>query len=72
MKIKEQLEMIDEETYSINFTAMRIYYILKHIVYDRPKPKERIFWEKFLLELIQDIKTNAEGVDNVLRGIFKN
>ena len=49
MKLEEQLEMIDEENCCINDNVLRIYYILKHLIYNEPKPKEFFVLGKFLL-----------------------
>ncbi len=39
MKLKERLEMIEEENCYINNTVQRIYYILRNLVYNEPKKK---------------------------------
>ena len=70
MKIKEQLEMINEENGSIISNELRIYYILRHLVYDEPEERELFILGEFLLELIENIRTNAVSIDNVLDGLL--
>ncbi len=72
MKLKEQLEIIEEENNNIFDTERRIYYILNHIVYDDPEPRELFILGELLLELLAGIKTNAKGIDNVLSELLIN
>ena len=69
-ELKSEITMIDEENSSIVDTGARVYYILKHIVYDKPNERESYVLGSFMLEILQDISMNAEGVDNVIRGLM--
>jgi len=72
MKLKKRLEMIQDENNCILDNQLRIHYILNHIVYDELKPREIFVLGEFLLELLENIKTNSEGIENILRGLLKN
>lgn len=56
----------------INYIILGIEYILRHLVYDEPKQCERVMLGEFILQLVQDIKLNVEGVGNVVDYLINN
>ncbi len=72
IELKERLKMIEEENDCINHTILGIEYILRHLVYDEPEQNERVILGEFILQLVQDIKLNVEGVGNVVDYLISN
>ena len=72
MNFQEQLEKINEENCSILDNDLRIYYILKHIVYDEPETRELFILGELMLKISENIRKSAKGIDDILFGLLKD